>query len=109
MKIFTKNMVAAVVAASVLAGGAMTMTSAQANPAMMCKALKSGTGNSLAKFTAKAKARQAWKVNVTGAYGPAWAKFSNAKVAAFPCNKAQGQWFCNVRAKPCKGLDLKTR
>lgn len=97
---------AAVAAASILAGGAMVATGAQANPAMMCKPLKSGTGSGVVKMGARKKARSDWRSNVTGIYGPAWAKFKNAKVAVFHCNKAQGQWYCNVRAQPCKGLGL---
>jgi len=43
---------------------------------------------------------------VKNTYGASWAKFSNAQVGAFPCNKAQGLWQCNVRAKPCKSRGL---
>ncbi len=106
LNIFSPKPLATAAAAPILAGRATVATGAPANPAMMCKNLKSGSGSGVAKFGAKSKARKDWRSNVTGSYGPTWAKFSNAKIATFPCNKAEGLWYCNVRAQPCKGLGL---
>jgi len=102
-----KKMLAAATAAAILAGAAASVTTVQAaSPAMVCKGWVSGHGDAVQKFKSKLEAQQSWRANVKNTYGASWAKFSNAQVGAFPCNKAQGLWQCNVRAKPCKSRGL---
>lgn len=107
MKGFIAKGTAAAVAIAILAGGMTVSNSVQASPGMMCKSWVSGTGAGQMKHGTKIKARKDWRIKVKGMYGPTWSQFGKAQKGAFTCNKAEGMWYCNIRAKPCKEFALK--
>lgn len=77
--------------------------------AKICKSWISGTGKGPTIVHARHFARGDWMTKAKAAYGASYANLSLAQVGAFPCNHAQGQVFCTIRAKPCTRVPLTTK
>jgi hypothetical protein len=85
--------------------GILTATSgpAVAKVTIACKNLvQSGATSGGTQTASQVNAKAKWKTATTSQYGHPWANFSKAKDKYFDCVAGQGEWVCNISARPCK-------